>query len=109
MQEKPELLEKELAFDEHTEALLAAVNLAAAYQEETHIISDSQTLVSSLVAPQDQWPWEVAAVLARILQALVHSPNVTIRKASRSEVKEADRIARRMRDGELPPDWLSEM
>ncbi|CAN1152727.1 hypothetical protein LINPERPRIM_LOCUS29110 [Linum perenne] len=89
------------------EALLAAVELAGDNNCGTVILTDSQILYTSLYNPQDQWPWEIAATLARIHYALARTHNTTIMKADRSEVQQADHIARLMRDDVLPTNWLS--
>ncbi|CAN1185218.1 hypothetical protein LINPERPRIM_LOCUS39099 [Linum perenne] len=89
------------------EALLAAVEMAGTDNSGTTILTDSQILFQSLFTPHDQWPWEIAATVARIHIALERTQNVEIRKAERSEVQRADRVARMMRDGVLPTDWLS--
>ncbi|CAN1853334.1 hypothetical protein LINPERHAP1_LOCUS40999 [Linum perenne] len=89
------------------EAVLAAVEMASTDNCGTTIFTDSQIIVQSLSKPHDQWPWEIAATVAKIHYVMERSQNVRIEKVRRSEVQLADRVAKMMRDGILPMNWLS--
>ncbi|CAN1159431.1 hypothetical protein LINPERHAP2_LOCUS22702 [Linum perenne] len=87
-------------------ALLAAVELAAQHGERTIILSDCLTLTKGLEDQPDQWPWEVAAIMASITMVLRNHREISINHVGRAEVHEADRLAKRARDENLMDFWL---
>ncbi|CAN1257500.1 hypothetical protein LINPERPRIM_LOCUS9617 [Linum perenne] len=84
------------------EGLLAAVEMAGSDPRGTLILTDSQLVFRCLSSQHDQWPWEITATMAKIKHALERTRNVQILKVDRSEVRQADRVAKMMRDGVLP-------
>ncbi|CAN1134999.1 hypothetical protein LINPERHAP2_LOCUS8604, partial [Linum perenne] len=89
-------------------ALMAAVKLASSNDCRTIILSDCQVLTKALKDQPDQWPWEVAAILATITQTLRNYEEISVLHVGRSEVREADRLAKRARDEQLSDFWLVE-
>ncbi|CAN1279154.1 hypothetical protein LINPERPRIM_LOCUS16906 [Linum perenne] len=87
--------------------LLAAVDLAIHDTRTTIILTDCQAITRALTDTQDLWPWEAASVIASIQRNLQVSTHITFQHVPRSEVHEADRIAKKARDDLLPLDWLS--
>ncbi|CAN1188912.1 hypothetical protein LINPERHAP2_LOCUS39608 [Linum perenne] len=88
------------------EGLLAAVELVGVEPSGTIIYTDSQTVYQCLFSQHDQWPWEIASTVAKIHHALAGARNVQVKKVDRIEVKLADRVAKMMRDGVFPTNWL---
>ncbi|CAN1178011.1 hypothetical protein LINPERHAP2_LOCUS33437 [Linum perenne] len=82
-------------------ALLAAVELAMRYNVRTVIMSDCLTLIKALEDQPDQWPWEVAAVLASISHLLRNAADFSIVHVGRNEVRDADRLAKQARDEDI--------
>ncbi|CAN1147208.1 hypothetical protein LINPERHAP2_LOCUS15734 [Linum perenne] len=83
-------------------AMLAAVELAAHHGARTIILSDCQSLTIAVEDQPDQWPWEAAS----ITQILRNHREIVITHVGRSEVHEADCLAKRARDESLTDFWL---
>ncbi|CAN1147239.1 hypothetical protein LINPERHAP2_LOCUS15757 [Linum perenne] len=86
-------------------AVLAAVELAASYGEEVLILSNCQTLTNALMDRPDQWPWEAAVIIASITHVLRNHRVLSITHVGRTEVHDADILAKRARDENLSQFW----
>ncbi|CAN1133224.1 hypothetical protein LINPERPRIM_LOCUS30528 [Linum perenne] len=89
--------------------LLAAVEMAAQDMRRTLILTDCLSLTKAIQEDQEKWPWEAASVIASIQQRMKDNLHIFVHHVQRSEVHEADRIAKMARDELLPLDWLSSM
>ncbi|CAN1145655.1 hypothetical protein LINPERHAP2_LOCUS14798 [Linum perenne] len=82
-------------------AVEPAIELAAGLGVDTVILSDCEVFTKALEDQPDQWPWEVAAILASISQILRNHREISILHVGRNEVAEADLMAKRARNDVL--------
>ncbi|CAN1146778.1 Putative ribonuclease H protein At1g65750 [Linum perenne] len=87
-------------------AVLSAVDLVKNIAAPTLIHTDSSIIVDSITRPQQDWPWNIAGLLASITRLLYWNQQIHISKSTRSTVQQAHCIAVQARDDLLPLDWL---
>ncbi|CAN1181404.1 hypothetical protein LINPERHAP2_LOCUS35367 [Linum perenne] len=70
-------------------------------------MTDSLTLVTIINNSLLPWPWECAALGARMVQILNQSPWVTVEFTPRTRNLKADWVANETRKRTLPEDWFT--
>ncbi|CAN1833195.1 Putative ribonuclease H protein At1g65750 [Linum perenne] len=88
-------------------AILVAIQTAVALEGPTIIKSDCLDLVSALRDFRIAWPWECAAWLGIMKQALLENPRISVSFIPRRMNQAADWIANAARRAELPEDWTT--
>ncbi|CAN1269326.1 LINE-1 retrotransposable element ORF2 protein [Linum perenne] len=88
-------------------AVLAAVQMAKEMGREVQIMSDCIEVTNAVQCPQEDWPWEIGAIIADITIILQEHPNISVIHCRRTGVSKAHEIANRARQGSLFQNWLA--
>ncbi|CAN1166445.1 hypothetical protein LINPERPRIM_LOCUS34267 [Linum perenne] len=86
------------------DAVLQAVEMVESESDTCVIISDCKTLVEAINSNPQSWPWECASTIAAIRERMDRAPQIGVYWQMRENVRDADRVARMVRENRLPPN-----